>query len=269
MRYRVLALDLDGTLTNSEKKVTEVTRRALSRAADEGMTIVLASGRPVLGIRPLAEDLGLGNMGGYIIAYNGGEILSCRSWSPVMRKVIDRRHYGTICALAREYGLTALTYDESGVMAENIDDPYVIKEGYNNSIPLRRVECLERAVQWDAVKFMIVGEPDPVSRALAPISAAFEDELDVYLSEPYFMEVVPKGVEKSNALSILLERLGCDRSSLVAIGDGLNDLPMMSYAGLSIAMGNAYDQVRSRADLVTRSNDEDGVAYAIDNFVLV
>ena len=166
MRYRVLALDLDGTLTNSEKRVTEVTRRALSRAADEGMTIVLASGRPVLGIRPLAEDLGLGNMDGYIIAYNGGEILSCRSWSPVMRKIIGRRHYGTICALAREYGLTALTYDGSGVMAENIDDPYVIKEGYNNSIPLRRVECLERAVQWDAVKFMIVGEPDPVSRTV-------------------------------------------------------------------------------------------------------
>ena len=268
MRYRVLALDLDGTLTDSEKKVTPLTRQALSRAHDEGLTIVLASGRPILGIRPLAEDLDLGAMDGYIIAYNGGEIVSCRTGKSLVRKTIDTRHYPAICALAREYGLAALTYDAAGVIAEDISDPYVIKEGYNNTIPLRKVERLEDAILWDAVKFMIVGEPEKIARALSPIADAFEDELDVYLSEPYFMEVVPKGVEKAGALATLLGILGCDRSSLVAIGDGLNDLAMMSYAGLSIAMGNAYDEVKSQADRVTRSNDEDGVAYAIENYIL-
>ena len=268
-KYKVLALDLDGTLTTSDKKITQATKVSIHKAIDQGVKIVLASGRPVLGISNVVKELELDKLGGYILAYNGGHIIDCKTNETLYISTVNRKFYKRICELAREYDVDALTYNDTGVIAENIKAKYVIKEGFNNSIPLHQVDKLDDSVTWDVVKFMVVGEPDKLAKALVIYKKEFGAELGVFLSEPYFMEIVPLGIEKAKSLGKLISFLGYDRSELVAIGDGLNDLPMLKYAGLSIAMENAYPEVKQTATIVTSSNDDDGVAKAIEEYILI
>lgn len=268
MNYRVLALDLDGTLTNSKKVITDKTKTAIKNAIEQDVSIVLASGRPVLGIQRLADELRLSELGGYILAYNGGHIIDCKTGKDIVRRIVPREYYQDICECAHTFGVNALTYDDFGVVAESEDAPYVIKEAYNNTIPIRKVENLQRFVDYDVTKFMIVGEPAKLEPALKCMQSKFKGKLSVFLSEPYFTEIGPLGVEKASALGHLLDYLGTNREHLMACGDGLNDIPMLKYAGFAVAMDNAYPETKAVADYISLSNEEDGVAYAINRFIL-
>lgn len=260
VKCKALALDLDGTLTNSDKKITRKTHMAVQSAMEKGIQIFLASGRPVLGISPLARALGLFGRGGYILAYNGGHIIDCKTEETIYERTLPMDCYGDICKLARDEKLSSLTYDDEGVVSENDNDPYVIKEAFNNGIPLKKVERLDKAVKNPVVKFMIVGEPDKISVFLPKAQEYFKGRASVYPSEPYFLEVAYPGIEKASALSFLIKHLGIEKSQLVACGDGLNDITMLRFAGYAVAMENASDEVKRYADYVTLSNNDDGVA---------
>jgi hypothetical protein len=260
MRIEALALDLDGTLTNKKKKITEATKTAIWEAMDKGIKIILASGRPVLGIKPIAKELELYLRGGFILAYNGGQIIDCKTNKVIFEKLLPMEYYPEICEFATKFNVTALTYDDDGVIAENDTEFYVKKEAFNNQTKIRVVEKLYEEVSSPVVKFMIVGEPEKISLALDYAKRKFENKINVFLSEPYFMELTPLGVEKSSALKFLLKHLNIKREYLTAIGDGLNDIPMLEYAGCAVAMENAYEEVKSIADYITGSNEDDGVA---------
>lgn len=268
MKYKLLALDLDGTLTNSDKIITQKTIKAISDASLRGIKVVLASGRPVLGIEKLAQNLDLYNKGGFILANNGSLILDCGKKQVIYKKLIEIEHYKNIYALAKKYKAEPLTYISRGLVAETDEDRYVKQEAYNNSTTIKVVPYLLDEVDEEVTKFMIVGKPEILAEALPEVQKTFEGKLSVFLSEPYFMEIVPLGIEKSSALRFISNYIGCDRAETVAMGDGLNDLPMMRFAGFSIAMANAYDEVKKEADFITLSNNEDGVAFAIEKFLL-
>jgi len=268
MNFRALALDLDGTLTNSEKIITPRTKEAIFAAMEIGVKIVLASGRPVLGIRRLAEELELYSRGGFILAYNGGQIIDCMTNDIIFERLLPMEYYGEVCEFGRRFGVNALTYDENGVVSENDTAVYVKKEAFNNSIPINKVDKLEDVVKQPVVKFMIVGEPEKISITCEHMRQRFDGEINVFLSEPYFIEVTAAGIEKSAALKVLVSHLDITREQLAACGDGLNDLSMLKYAGYSVAMENAYDEVKRIADYITLSNDDDGVAHFIEKFIL-
>lgn len=268
MRYPLIALDLDGTLTNSQKKISPRTRAALHAAIAAGARVVLASGRPLLGIQPLADELELPRLGGYILAYNGALILDCQTGKPVYERALSADVVLDACAAARELGVAALAYDERGVISERPDDPYVRREAFNNAIPVEGVADLAARVTWPPPKLMVVGEPKLLAPACAEIQARLSGRANVFLSEAYFLEITPLGVEKATALGQLLGHLGLESEQLLAIGDGLNDITMLRCAGLSVAMQNAYDETKAAARVVTASNDEDGVAKAVELCVL-
>lgn len=268
MDYRVLAIDLDGTLTNSRKQITSYTREILRAAMDRGIKIILASGRPVLGIRNIAEELELKQFGGYILAYNGGQIIDCHHEKVIFEKLIPNRFYTEICRIARSFGVQPLTYLGSEVLAESEEDPYVRREAYNNSTTIKKVGRVDHAVKQQVPKFMLVGENDRLKMAQECIKKTFLDKLDVFFSEPYFLEVVPAGIEKAKALEILLFKLSLFPENLMAFGDGMNDIPMLLYAGYSVAMENACQRVKEVADFITVSNDEDGVAKVVKTLLL-
>ena len=115
------------------------------------------------------------------------------------------------------------------------------------------------------------GAPDAKERLAELEKEMYEelkDKMGVYRSEPYFLELVPKGIDKAQSLSVLLEELGMSRDEMIAIGDGYNDLSMIKFAGLGVAMANAQDIVKENADYITLSNDEDGVAAVVEKFIL-
>lgn len=266
--YTVVALDLDGTLTNAKKEITPRTRDAIKRAREQGCHIVLASGRPLLGIEHVASSLDLMGGEGTILAYNGGQLFDTRTSQVLWERTVDLETIHTCFSYAREHHLAALSYDEEGVITEMADDVHVAKEAYNNAIPIKKVSNLIEEVQHPMPKVMIVGEPLLLQKAREDLLPLVGDVADLGFSEPCFMEITAKGVQKASSLQVLLSLLGKDESSLMVIGDGLNDLPMFGIAALAVAMDNASDEVKSHAHVITDSNEHDGVALAFERYIL-
>lgn len=267
--YRVLALDLDGTLTNAKKEITPRTKAAIHRAIASGVHVVLASGRPLLGVWPVACDLELDRLGGYILAYNGGLILKCDTNEAVFRRLLPGDAVHRICDWADGRPLCPLAYDSQGIVTPCPDDPYVQKEAYNNALTIRHVPDLPGYVNYPIEKMMLVGAPEDAAQAIPVLRNRFGGLLNIFGSEPHFIEVMPPEVDKAFSLGILLKHLNVDRDALIACGDGMNDLPMLQYAGLSVAMENAAPVVKAEARFVTLSNENDGVAYVIEKFLHV
>lgn len=269
MKYKALALDLDGTLTDSNKKVPQGNKEAVARAIEAGVKIILASGRPLFGIMPIARELELDKKGGYILAYNGGCIVDCRTGEQMAATVMPQGCVADICSFARQNGVYALTYADTQIVAESDTDMYVKKEAVCNGTTIKKVDDLQKYVDYPVEKFLVVGEHEkllPVQKALLD---KHEGVINAFFSESYFLEVVPAGVAKDASLDKLLTMLGITGEELVACGDGMNDIPMLKYAGLAAVMDNAYPEVKKYADVNAPSNDDCGVAYVIDRYMQV
>ena len=266
---RVLALDLDGTLTNDEKIVTPRTRAALDAAAAQGVTIVLASGRPTAGILPLAKELGLDKKGGCILSYNGGKIVDCRTGETLVEKTLDAAVIPELCAFAAAQDVAIITYNKEGVVTEHPDDKWALRECFTCKLPMTGVDDLAKYVDYPICKMLITLDPARRDEVLAAGRKVFEGKIDLYPSSPFFIEAVPLGVAKDVSLAGLLEEMGLTRDNLMACGDGLNDRSMIRYAGVGVAMQNAEPPVKEAADYVTEAdNNHDGVAEAIEKFIL-
>ncbi len=264
MNYRLLVLDLDGTLTNSQKEISPRNKETLIRLQQKGVSLVLASGRPLYGIVPLAEELRMSEFDGYILAYNGGEIVRCRTGEKLYEKVLPNDVIPVLYETAGAYGLSILTHDGPVVITEHGRDKYVAKEAFLNRMEVREVSNFPASIPLPVPKCLIVGEPDKLIPVERELSARLKDRINVFRSEPYFLELVPPGVDKALSLAVLLEKTGMKREETVAMGDGYNDLSLIRFAGMGVAMGNAQDTVKDAADYITLTNDEDGVAVAVE-----
>ena len=266
--YQLIALDLDGTLTNDAKEVTPHTKKVLREAAQKGAAIALVSGRPTIGILRLARELELDKIGGFILAYNGGQIIDCKTGEDIFRAQFPRDCIEEAIGFSRQAHIAMVAYDADGIVTEGPVDQYVLHESRNNDIPVKQVEDLAAYLHDPFVKLLLCGAPERIA-GLEPVMAAhFRGRLDIYQAESVFLEVMPLGINKAAGLEKLMRKLGVDRKAMMACGDANNDLPMMRLAGLSVAMGNAYENVKQAADFITKSNNDDGVAYAIERFVL-
>ena len=268
MQYKVLALDLDGTLTNTEKVITPRTKAALQEAARRGVCIVLASGRPTVGIEPLARELELEKYGGCILSYNGGKIIDCRTGQTLVQHAFPADLIEPVCTFSRYWNVVPLTYDKTGIVTEAPDAPYVLEEARINKIPVRKVENLPAEIQWPINKLLLVGDPVDMPHVEELMQQKFAGKLSIYRSAPFFIETMPLGVEKSASLALLLKNMGLGPENLMACGDGWNDLPMIRYAGMGVAMGNAVPEVKQAAKYVTADNEHDGVGLAVEKFIL-
>lgn len=268
MKYKLLVLDLDGTLTNPKKEITEHTRQTLIQAQEKGLKIVLASGRPTYGIAPLAEKLELQKYEGYILSYNGGEIIDWKTGELMYKNLLDHDVLPYLYQCAKQNDFAIVTYEEEYVLTEHPDDEYVQKEALLNVMKIKKVDNFLDAVKHPIAKCLIVGEPTRLAVLEKEMYEHLKERMGVFRSEPYFLELVPKGIDKAQSLSVLLKEIGMTKEEMIAIGDGFNDLSMIKYAGLGIAMANAQDIVKENADFITLSNAEDGVAYAVEKFFL-
>ena len=176
---RVLALDLDGTLTNDQKVVTPATRTALDAAAAKGVTIVLASGRPTAGVVPLARELELDKKGGCILSYNGGSITDCATGRTLYSQWLDSKYVPALCAFAKEQKVAIVTYNEQGVVSESPEDPWALKECFTCGLPMQRVEDLAAYVDYPICKMLITLDPARRDEVLAAGRKVFEGRIDL------------------------------------------------------------------------------------------
>lgn len=268
MKYKALALDLDGTLTDNNKELPERNKEAIFKAIEKGVSVILASGRPLFGIMPIADALELKERGGYILAYNGGQIIDCRTGECLHKRILPRDCMEDVCRFARDNGVWALTYEDTSVVCESDDDIYVVREAKCNYTTVKKVDSLIDYVDYEVSKFLVVGEHKKLLPVRDAILAKYEGKVDAFFSEDYFLEVVPANVAKDESLKILLEKIGLTTDELIACGDGMNDIPMLKVAALSVVMENGYDEVKKYANVIAPSNEDCGVAAIIEEYLL-
>lgn len=264
MKYKLLVLDLDGTLTNSKKQITPFTRDTLIAAQEQGLRLVLASGRPTYGILPLAKKLEMQRFGGYVLAFNGGKIIDYATREVLFSQTLPSEMLPLLYQRAWEAGLTILSYNGKYILTENADDKYVQYESFLTKMKIHETDNFLRDLHQPADKCLVVGEPED----LVPLEEKLRQEVgryvNVYRSEAFYLELVPQGIDKAASLARLLATIAVGPEAIVAVGDGYNDVSMIRYAGLGVAMQNAQPPVKAIANYVTpHTNDEDGVAWLV------
>lgn len=269
MKYKLLVLDVDGTLLNDEREISKRTLAALLKVQQMGVRIVLASGRPTYGLMPLAKTLELGNYGGFILSYNGCQIIRAQNGEILFERRINPEMLPYLEKKARKNGFAIFTYHDDTLITDSPDNEYIKNEALLNNLKIIKEDEFSTAIDFAPCKCMLVSDKE---EALIGLEQHWEKRLagtlDAFRSEPYFLEVVPCGVDKANTLGALLEHLGVKREEVIAIGDGVCDVTMLQLAGMGVAMGHSQDSVKVCADYVTASNEEDGVALAVEKLIL-
>lgn len=268
MKYKLLVLDIDGTLTNEKKEITGHTKHTILRMQKAGVKVVLASGRPTYGVVPTAKELELERYGGFILSYNGGRIVDCSTGKTIYEKTIPHKAISGIYSQVRGLDVALMTYEGDTIITENPRDAYVDKESFINKMKVKGVGNFLEYVTFPVVKCLVAADGGYLATVEEKLKGYFGSQLSICRSEPYFLEIMPKDIDKASSLERLRLLLGLEREGIAACGDGLNDISMIQYAGLGIAMANAQEAVKKVCDFVTKSNEEEGVAYAIDRFIL-
>lgn len=237
--YEIIVLDLDGTLTNSKKVITPKTKEALMRIQKEGKKVVLASGRPTGGIVKLADELDLKSYGGFVLAFNGGKIINYGTGEIVYNKTIPVELVPAVYEQACRLGVGVLTYKGNTIIHGNGVNEYSRNEGKINGMPMKEVDNFAEYVDYPVNKFLMTGEPEKIAKAQDVMRQTFGDQLNIFRSEPFFLEIVPPSIDKAYSLGKLLEYLGEKKEQMICCGDGFNDKSMIAFAGLGVAMANA------------------------------
>lgn len=267
MEEKVLVLDIDGTLTNSQKEITQATKQGIQNILKRGHKVILASGRPTPGMRRYEEELELEKYGGYLLSFNGGRIIECRSGEVVYQRTLPLTIIPGLYAYVKERRLGLVTYFGDNIISAFEPDEYVLLESRINGMPVKVVENFREYVDFDINKCIVTAPPEQAEQYEKELSKKYGDILSVYRSEPFFIEIMPKNVDKAASLDRMLETIGMTRENAVCCGDGFNDISMIKYAGVGVAMGNAQPAVKEAADYITATNDEDGLVEVMERFL--
>ncbi|MGN6376939.1 MAG: HAD family hydrolase [Sphingomonas sp.] len=261
---RLLISDVDGTLVGSDKALAPATVAAAARLRDAGVSMALISARPPSGIAPLARELGLDTPFG---AFNGGTIVGADG-EIVERCGIDRDIVMDALALAAEHGVTPWLFANGCWYAPDEANPHVPREKRSAmQDPVIRRDLSPHADAAD--KLTLVSDDHALLAQLERhLCERFCERATVALSQPYYLDITAPAANKGTGIERLAAAIGVELDAVAVIGDMPNDLPMFARAGLAIAMGQAPDEVREAADLVTDDNDSDGVAKAIADIIL-
>ena len=262
MAIRLLVSDLDGTLVDKDKNLTPATIAAVDRLRAAGIAFTVISARPMSGIRPLLEPLGLD---GDVAAFNGG-IVFRRDGTIVSHVTIPADIARGVMAMAD--GVDTWVFADDRWFASNGDGPHTTSERRSSAQEPVVVASFDDVLDH-ADKITFVSDDEAALRSLYErVHARYGKDATVAQSQTYYLDVTALAANKGDGIAALADALQVDLADTVAIGDQANDLPMLARAGLSIAMGNAPDAVKAKAHATTRANDEDGVAHAIETIIL-
>lgn len=266
MTKKALVLDIDGTLTNSKKEITPATKAALQALMMRDGKVILASGRPTPGMRRYEKELELEKYGGYLLSYNGARVVNCVTGEVVCQRLLPLTILPGLYQFAEENCCGLLTYLGDEIISAFPPDSYVETEARINGLPVRPVEHFLKFVDFDINKCLMTAAPEKAEQIERLLQEKYDGIVSVYRSEPFFIEIMPRGVDKASSLELMLPAIGVTREDTVCCGDGFNDISMIRYAGVGVAMGNAQQAVKDVADYITATNDEDGLIEVIQKF---
>ncbi|ONF97228.1 Cof-type HAD-IIB family hydrolase [Sphingomonas jeddahensis] len=256
--------DVDGTLVDKQKKLTPGTIAAVKRLQDAGFGFTIISARPMSGLAPIADELALDVPIG---AFNGGLVYR-RDGEILCHHLVDETVARGALALASETPVDTWVFADNQWYASSVDNPHMPSERVSSNqepvICKSFADLLDRA---DKITF-VSDEPALLDTLRDQIVARFEGQATIVKSQSYYLDITAIAANKGDGVATLAQAMGVPLERTIVLGDQANDIAMFDRAGRAIAMGNATDEVKAKAADVTTANDADGVAHAIDHFIL-
>ena len=266
--YKLIALDMDGTLLRNDGSISERTQQAIAAAKALGVKVVLASGRPITGMEKFLQQLTLTGHEDYVLSYNGSLVQNVGSGEVLASRLLtglDARYLATI---SQQLGVNIHAFSEPQGLIAPRNSRYTELERSHNDLSLTELDFASLADEEPILKVMMVDEPEILAQAVSRLPPEVYQRYTVVQSTPYFLEFLHPQSNKGSGVAALAEHLALPAESIICVGDAGNDAHMLSYAGLGVAMGNATEEIKAMADFVTLSNEEDGVAHVIERFIL-
>lgn len=273
MSIRVIALDIDGTLTNKKKEITPETKSVLKKAQEKGIRLILASGRPDKGLIQYVEELEMDKYHGLCVSYNGARVFDCQTGEVLFNETMTVEQGKAVLEHMKKFDVHPMLYKGDYMYVTDVYDCMVTDrderlniiryEARNCNYMLCETDDLVKFADWPMNKILTAGDDVYLQKHFEEMREPFKDTLNSMFTAPFYYEFTKKGIDKAKALDTVLTLLGYKADELIAFGDSQNDESMVKYAGVGVAMGNATDELKAVADEITLSNEEDGIAEAL------
>ncbi len=271
---KTILLDIDGTLTNDEKKITPRTKEALLVAQRKGIRLALASGRPDMGLYKWAQELEMEQNHGIFICYNGAKVLDCQTGEELFSQSLSKEEAQAVLEHMKKFQVTPIVARGEYMHTTDVfgcQFPYrggnfnvVEYESRGNNYLLCEHEDLAAWVDFPVEKILTAGQPEYLRSHYQEMQEPFQDRLSCMFTADFYFEFTAQNVNKARAIEAAYGSLGITKEEMIAFGDAENDLPMLTYVGCGIAMGNAVAAVKEAADEVTLDNNSDGIAVSLE-----
>lgn len=266
---KLVAIDLDGTLLNSQKELSTENKEMIRKVKEAGVKVVLCTGRPLKAVLHLLDALNLRESGDFAVTYNGGLVQRTDSGETLHQVTMTKDDAQDIYHMTQQLNLPCNFIDLDKIY----EPPY--PEGrpslYPHQMKFLETEPIDMNGLPDELtinKIVVHTETEILDEAIPDIPASFYERFSVMKSHPYMLEFMHKEADKGKGLKQLTKLLEIEPHEVMALGDEENDLQMIQFAGTGVAMGNASDKIKDEAQFVTKAADEHGVAYALKKFVL-
>ena len=266
--YKIIALDMDGTLLNEDKVVTDRTKKSLKGAREKGVKVVLASGRPIDGLKRYLKELDLVDNDEYVLSYNGCLVQETKSEKIICEMGLKGSDLHYAYNISKEVGVNIHAFSPTRGLITPRNSKYTEVEADINGIDINICDFDEVGADENIVKIMFIDEPKILDAAIEKLPKDMYEKYYLAKSTPYFFEIINKDGNKGVGLKALADHLNVTAEEVIAVGDAGNDLAMIKYAGLGVAMENGHKEVKEAARYITKSNEEDGVAEVIEKFIL-
>ncbi len=273
MGYKLICMDMDGTLLNDKKEVSERAKKAINKAHELGVKVVIATGRIFVSAEFYGDIIGVKAP---IIASNGAYVREKDSDKAIYEKGLGYENYQLIIDILKKYDIVPHFYTEDTIYTEKLVHSSLAYKNANKTLPINRQVKIEVVDDWSRlfaernpkiIKAMAVGD-DAEKTKEAKNEFIKLNKFQVVSSMKNTFEVMDKSTSKGNALKKICDYYGIDRNEIISIGDNENDISMIEFAGLGVAMGNAEETVKNIADYITTTNEEDGVAKVIEKYII-
>jgi Cof subfamily protein (haloacid dehalogenase superfamily) len=264
--YKLIALDCDGTLLNSSGEITQKTAKTIKAVKNRGVKIVIASARPFYRLKRYLEQLDILSSDQYSIAFNGGLVINNLGDDILFSKNFTHDQVLELINISHNFNTKVILYAQNGIYS-NIDE-----ERYQRNNPEANFEVIDfnklDYTENKIFKVVFLSSNDDTIQIRSRLSKDIYNKYEVSSSVPEYIEFVSKGITKSHSLELIANKFGIKPEEIIAFGDQENDLAMLNYAGYSVAMGNATENVKEKVNYITSSNNEDGIASAIEKIIL-
>ena len=263
---KIIVLDIDGTLYNDYKEIMPLTKEALMKAQKQGCILVLASGRPASGLYYIASELEMEKYHGLLLCFNGSQIIDLTNQEILFNAPMTIEKAKKVLHHVKKFDVNPMVYKENNLYVEDRNAYMADHEAKLAGLNMIEVDNLEAYLDWETNKVLTSGQPEYLRKVYSQMKEPFDD-LNCMFTAPFYYEYTMLGIDKAKALDIALQKIGYDATDCISFGDAQNDISIIRYASIGVAMGNASDDVKKEADEITLDNNHEGIYHMLKKYI--